>query len=57
MQAEVPEAEWAARTAVAPDLSGNAFGVGRELFGSMRVRVGDAESGACTLFVDDEDGA
>jgi phosphogluconate dehydratase len=57
MQAEVPEAEWAARATVAPDLSGNAFGVGRELFGSMRARVGDAESGACTLFVDDEDGA
>jgi phosphogluconate dehydratase len=57
MQAEVPEAEWAARTAVAPDLSGNAFGVGRELFGSMRARVGTAETGACTLFVDDEDGA
>jgi phosphogluconate dehydratase len=53
----VPEAEWAARATVAPDLSGNAFGVGRELFGSMRARVGDAESGACTLFVDDEDGA
>jgi phosphogluconate dehydratase len=57
MQAEVPEAEWAARETAAPDLSGNAFGVGRELFGSMRARVGDAESGACTLFVDDEDGA
>jgi phosphogluconate dehydratase len=57
MQAEVPEAEWAARATVAPDLSGNASGVGRELFGSMRARVGDAESGACTLFVDDEDGA
>ncbi|MDT8438840.1 MAG: phosphogluconate dehydratase [Wenzhouxiangellaceae bacterium] len=34
------------------DLAGNRFGLGRELFGGMRARVGDAESGACALFAD-----
>jgi phosphogluconate dehydratase len=58
MRVDVPEAEWNARTPVAPDLSGNAHGVGRELFGRMRANVGSAEEGACTLFADDTpDGA
>jgi phosphogluconate dehydratase len=53
MQADVAEAEWAARTLAQSDLSANAHGVGRELFGLMRANVGTAEEGACSLFVDD----
>ncbi len=33
------------------ELEGNRVGIGRELFGGMRAQVGDAESGASTLFV------
>lgn len=53
MQADVADAEWAARAPSISDLSGNAHGVGRELFGLMRANVGTAEEGACSLFVDD----
>ena len=52
MHADVPDAEWDARTSAAIDLRGNAHGVGRELFGLMRAQVGSAEQGACSLFVD-----
>jgi phosphogluconate dehydratase len=52
MQADVPEAEWATRAHATLDLSGNAHGVGRELFGLMRAQVGTAEQGACALFDD-----
>ena len=48
---DVPDAEWAARAATLPDLSGNAHGTGRDLFGLMRANVGPAEEGACSLFV------
>ena len=51
LHVDVPEAEWSARAATLPDLSGNAHGVGRELFGLMRANVGPAEEGACSLFV------
>jgi len=34
------------------DLCANAIGLGRELFGGLRARVGSAERGACTLFED-----
>ena len=50
MDALVDAAEWNAREAVLPDLSGNQFGTGRELFGLMRGSVGSAEQGACSLF-------
>ncbi len=53
MQADVADAEWVARAPSISDLSGNAHGVGRELFGLMRANVGTAEEGACSLFVDD----
>jgi phosphogluconate dehydratase len=53
MHAEVDDAEWAARTHSSFDLSGNAHGLGRELFGLMRANVGTAEEGACSLFVVD----
>jgi phosphogluconate dehydratase len=42
----VDDATLAAREPLRPDLSGNDFGVGRELFGVFRDAVGDAESGA-----------
>jgi len=53
MHAEVDVAEWAARTSLPLDLAANHVGVGRELFGLMRVQVGSAEQGGCALFVDE----
>ncbi|WP_449448413.1 phosphogluconate dehydratase [Thermomonas brevis] len=53
MDALVEAAEWNAREALQPDLSGNRFGTGRELFGLMRGNVGSAEQGACSLFGND----
>jgi phosphogluconate dehydratase len=50
----VPEAEWNAREIVRPDLSGNRHGIGRDLFGNFRRHVSTAETGACTLFVDED---
>jgi phosphogluconate dehydratase len=50
MDALVDAGEWSAREAALPDLSGNQFGTGRELFGLMRRGVGPAEQGACSLF-------
>jgi phosphogluconate dehydratase len=44
------DADWNAREAVLPDLSGNQSGTGRELFGLMRTHASCAEEGACTLF-------
>jgi phosphogluconate dehydratase len=42
----VDPAEWAERVPAEADLSGNAFGVGRELFGAFRANVGRADAGA-----------
>jgi phosphogluconate dehydratase len=42
----VDAASLAAREPLQPDLSGNDYGVGRELFAVFRDAVGDAESGA-----------
>ena len=53
MQAEVDASEWAARTSAPLDLAANHVGVGRELFGLMRVQVGSAEQGGCALFVNE----
>ncbi len=47
---DVPEAEWAARANAPMDVSGNQFGVGRELFAVFRAHVDSAEDGACALF-------
>jgi phosphogluconate dehydratase len=44
-------ADLSGRQAVLPDLSANAQGCGRELFGNMRAIVSSAEQGACSLFV------
>ncbi len=49
LQAEVPEAEWAAREAASADLRANHYGVGRELFAVFRNAVGGAEQGASSL--------
>lgn len=38
------------RPAVQPDLSGNDWGTGRELFAALRARAGDATEGASVLF-------
>ena len=41
---------WEARPAVAPDLSANAVGMGRELFETFRTAVGPATDGACSVW-------
>jgi phosphogluconate dehydratase len=46
LEALVPEAAWAARTAVVPDTDANRHGSGRDLFGLFRANATDAESGA-----------
>ena len=50
MDALVEADAWAAREAQLPDLSGNQFGMGRELFTHLRASAGAAEDGACSLF-------
>ena len=46
LEVKVPEAELAEREFKEPDLSHNRFGVGRELFATIRHSVGSAEQGA-----------
>lgn len=46
----VPESTLLSRTVARPDLSKNAFGVGRELFATFRRNAGDAEAGAISIF-------
>jgi len=53
MDVMLDQAQWQAREAQPLDLAGNQSGMGRELFGLMRNRVGPAERGACALFADD----
>ncbi|TBW39283.1 phosphogluconate dehydratase [Siculibacillus lacustris] len=45
----IDAAIWAAREPVVADLTGNRFGVGRELFETFRRSVGSAETGASVL--------
>ena len=54
MDALVDAGEWNAREAATPALAGNRIGHGRELFALMRVQVGPAEQGACSLFIDED---
>jgi phosphogluconate dehydratase len=49
LEALVDPDEWAARTAVAADLSGNDFGTGRELFTTFRAAAMPAEMGGGAL--------
>jgi phosphogluconate dehydratase len=57
MRVDVSDAQWASRAPRSLDLADNRVGVGRELFGLMRVHVGSAEEGACSLFVNEDAGA
>jgi len=52
LELEVDAATLAARSAVLPDLTHNAHGTGRELFGLFRAHASTAESGASPLFGD-----
>jgi phosphogluconate dehydratase len=45
----VDAAEWAAREPVTADLSGNEYGLGREMFAAFRAMVGTADSGAAVV--------
>ncbi|MEZ5831050.1 MAG: phosphogluconate dehydratase [Dongiaceae bacterium] len=49
LTAEVPDAEWNARSQWRPDPRRSAFGHGRELFGAMRANATQPEQGAVTL--------
>ncbi len=50
LQVLVDAAEWDARTPATADLSGNEWGIGRDLFTNFRRVVGRAEDGASVLF-------
>ena len=50
----VDAAEFAARPAATADLSGNFYGMGREMFGALRQQLTGAEQGACSLFITEE---
>jgi phosphogluconate dehydratase len=52
LSALVDEAEWAQRDLASVDLSGNQFGMGRELFDGFRARATAAEQGGMTLLGD-----
>jgi phosphogluconate dehydratase len=52
LEARVDPAVFAARVPATADLSGNQFGVGRELFGVFRERVSGAEQGASVCLPD-----
>ncbi|MEM8916913.1 MAG: dihydroxy-acid dehydratase, partial [Pseudomonadota bacterium] len=45
----VDEQVWASRQAVTEDLTENGFGLGRELFASLRAAVGAADHGASII--------
>lgn len=50
----MPESEWKARKAVAPDLSANESGCGRELFSWMRRLASNSSAGGGVLFPADD---
>jgi len=50
LEARVPAAQWAARTAAEPTLGHYQHGLGRELFGTFRHVASDAEAGASVCF-------
>jgi len=49
LEARVVSEVWLARHEATPDLNRNTFGMGRELFGSLRGNACDAEGGASTF--------
>ena len=50
LEAKVPANELAERSHANADLSGNDYGLGRELFANLSTMVGDAEAGGSFLF-------
>ncbi|HEV8695211.1 MAG TPA: phosphogluconate dehydratase [Lysobacter sp.] len=56
MEVRVDAAEWEARAPQLPSLQPNRSGFGREMFALMRAQVGTAEQGACSLFVEENEG-
>jgi phosphogluconate dehydratase len=50
LEARVDDATLRQRTVSIPDLSGNDYGVGRELFATFRRVASDAESGAVSIY-------
>jgi phosphogluconate dehydratase len=53
LDVEVPEEEWALREVATADLSGNQFGMGRELFTGFRSLADTAEKGCFSFAFDD----
>ena len=49
LEVKVPAQLWQQREPAQPDLAGNAFGLGRELFSTFRAVAGDAECGALSV--------
>jgi phosphogluconate dehydratase len=54
LEARVSEDVLRSRSVPRPDLSRNAYGVGRELFATFRAAAGDAEAGAASLWAGSE---
>lgn len=52
----VSEEELAKRENKAADIAHHQMGMGRELFGGMRTHLSKAEEGACSLFIEQEQG-
>ncbi|MCC2607270.1 phosphogluconate dehydratase [Planctobacterium marinum] len=52
----VSEDELAQREAKTADIAHHQIGMGRELFGGMRTHMSKAEEGACSLFIEQEQG-
>ena len=53
LEVEVPEEEWALREVATADLSGNQFGMGRELFSGFRHLADTAENGCYSFAFED----
>ena len=56
LELQVEDSVWRDRKAAEPDLSGNEWGVGRELFAHMRQHTSNAEQGASVLWAGDQAG-
>lgn len=54
LEVQVTADELAARALATADISANYYGMGREMFGSLRQQLTGAEQGACSLFTTEE---
>ncbi|WP_333607031.1 phosphogluconate dehydratase [Arsukibacterium sp.] len=54
LQVLVDEAEFNARPLAQQDLAASHYGMGREMFGALRLQLTGAEQGACSLFITEE---